>query len=31
MGIEEVKEIWTHYHQVDCRSDDSEQFRAMAR
>ena len=28
-GFEEVKEIWTHYHYVDCRSDDPEQFRAI--
>ncbi len=27
IGFEEVKEIWTHYHYVDCRSDDPEQFR----
>ncbi|MGD8520716.1 MAG: hypothetical protein PVF56_06190 [Desulfobacterales bacterium] len=24
-----MKEIWTHYHYVDCRSDDPEQFRAI--
>jgi uncharacterized DUF497 family protein len=24
-----VKEIWTHYHYVDCRSDDPKQFRAI--
>ena len=29
IGFEEVKEIWTHYHYVDCRSDDSEQFRVI--
>ena len=29
IGFEEVKEIWTHYHYVDCRSDDPEQFRAI--
>ena len=29
IGFEEIKEIWTHYHYVDCRSDDPEQFRAI--
>jgi uncharacterized DUF497 family protein len=29
IGFEEVKEIWTHYHYVDYRSDDPEQFRAI--
>jgi len=29
IGFEEVKEIWTHYHYADCRSDDPEQFRAI--
>jgi len=29
IGFEEVKEIWTHYHYVDCRSDEPEQFRAI--
>ena len=29
IGFEEVKEIWTHYHYFDCRSDDPEQFRAI--
>jgi len=29
IGFEEVKEIWTHYHYVDCRSDDPEQFRSI--
>ena len=29
IGFEEVKEIWTHYHYVDCRSDDPEQFRVI--
>ena len=29
IGFEEVKEIWTHYHYVDCRLDDPEQFRAI--
>ena len=29
IGFEEAKEIWTHYHYVDCRSDDPEQFRAI--
>ena len=24
-----MKEIWAHYHYVDCRSDDPEQFRAI--
>ena len=26
IGFEEVKEIWTHYHYVDCRSDDPNSF-----
>ena len=25
----EVQKIWNHYHYVDCRSDDPEQFRAI--
>ena len=29
IGFNEMKEIWTHYHYVDCRSDDPEQFRAI--
>ncbi len=29
IGFEEVKEIWTHYHYVDFRSDEPEQFRAI--
>jgi hypothetical protein len=29
IGFEKVKEIWTHYHYVDCRSDDPEQLRAI--
>jgi uncharacterized DUF497 family protein len=29
IGFEEVKEIWTHYHYLDSRSDDPEQFRAI--
>lgn len=29
IGFEEAKEVWTHDHYVDCRSDDSEQFRAI--
>ena len=29
IGFNEVKEIWTNYHYVDCRSDDPEQFRAI--
>jgi len=29
IGFEEVKEIWTHYHYVDSRSDDPEQFRSI--
>jgi hypothetical protein len=29
IGFEEVKEIWTHYHYVDVRSDDPEQFRVI--
>ena len=29
IGFNEVKEIWTHYHYIDCRSDDPEQFRAI--
>ena len=29
IGFNEVKEIWTHYHYIDRRSDDPEQFRAI--
>jgi uncharacterized DUF497 family protein len=29
IGFKEVKEIWTHNHYVDCRSDDPEQFRVI--
>lgn len=29
IGFEDVKEIWTHYHYVDVRSDDPEQFRVI--
>ncbi len=29
IGFDEVQEIWNHYHYVDCRSDDPEQFRAI--
>ena len=29
IGFEEAKEIWTHYHYVDVRSDDPEQFRVI--
>ena len=29
IGFEEVKKIWTHYHYVDSRSHDPEQFRAI--
>jgi uncharacterized DUF497 family protein len=29
IGFNEVKEIWMHYHYIDCRSDDPEQFRAI--
>ena len=29
IGFEEIKEIWTHYHYIDRRSDDPEQFRAI--
>lgn len=29
IGFEDIKEIWTHYHYVDSRFDDPEQFRAI--
>ena len=29
ISFNEVQEIWDHYHYVDCRSDDPEQFRAI--
>jgi uncharacterized DUF497 family protein len=29
IGFNEVKEIWTHYHYIDCRFDDPEQCRAI--
>lgn len=29
LSFDEAKEIWTHYHYVDCRSDDPEQFRII--
>ena len=29
IGFEEIQEIWNHYHYVDFRSDDPEQFRAI--
>lgn len=29
IGFGEVKEIWIHYHYVDFRSDDPEQFRVI--
>ncbi len=29
IGFDEVQEIWNHYHYVDCRSDDPEQFRVI--
>jgi len=29
IGFDEVQEIWDHYHYVDRRSDDPEQFRAI--
>ena len=29
IGFEEIKEICTHYHYVDCRSGNSKQFRAF--
>ena len=29
IGFDEVQEIWSHPHYVDCRSDDPEQFRAI--
>lgn len=29
IGFDEVREIWNHYHYVDCRSDDPNQFRAI--
>ena len=28
IGFEEIKEIWSHHHYVDTRSDDPEQYRA---
>ena len=29
IGFDEVQEIWNHYHYVDCRSDNPEQFRVI--
>jgi uncharacterized DUF497 family protein len=29
IGFDEVQEIWSHHHYVDCRSDDPEQFRVI--
>jgi uncharacterized DUF497 family protein len=29
LSFDESREIWTHYHYVDCRSDDPEQFRII--
>ena len=29
IGFDKVQEIWNHYHYVDCRSDNPEQFRAI--
>ena len=29
IGFEEVQNIWQHFHYIDCRSDDPEQFRAI--
>ncbi len=29
IGFKEVQEIWSHYHYIDCRSDDPEQYRAI--
>jgi uncharacterized DUF497 family protein len=29
IDFKEVQEIWSHYHYVDCRSDDPEQYRAI--
>ena len=29
IDFDEIKEIWNHYHYVDRRSDDPEQFRAI--
>lgn len=29
IDFEEIQEIWEHFHYVDCRSDDPEQFRAI--
>jgi uncharacterized DUF497 family protein len=29
IGFDEVQEIWNHYHYVDYRLDDPEQFRAI--
>jgi uncharacterized DUF497 family protein len=25
----QIQEIWSHYHYIDCRSDDPEQYRAI--
>ncbi|MDL1963868.1 MAG: hypothetical protein LWW98_05940, partial [Deltaproteobacteria bacterium] len=29
IGFEEAQEIWNHYHIIDQRSDDPEQYRAI--
>ena len=29
IGFEEIQNIWSHYHYVDYRSDDPEQYRAI--
>ena len=29
IGFDEIQEIWSHYHYVDCRSDDPLQYRAI--
>ena len=29
IDFKEVQEIWSHYHYVDCRSDDPELYRAI--
>lgn len=29
VDFEEIQEIWEHFHYVDCRSDNPEQFRAI--
>jgi len=29
LSLAEAREVWQHYHYVDCRSDDPEQFRVI--